>query len=98
MRLQQWMDESALAELEAAAWPDGLRASRETIAARRALGHRCVVATENGRAIAANYFALTTETPFDHAAFPKDFQAYAATPASTPVRSAYAYNLCVHPS
>jgi GNAT superfamily N-acetyltransferase len=88
---------TALAELEAAAWPAPLQAREELIRRRIALGHTIIVAAAQGHLAAASCVIPTTELPHDRARFPRDFESFSSLPRSAPVNSIYAYNLCVHP-
>lgn len=91
-------DVPALAALEEAAWPSGLRAREATIRARLALGHMMLGARGSSGLVAAACFTPTAADPHDRAAFPRDFASFSSLPRSAPVRSLYVYNLEVHPA
>lgn len=89
----------AMVALEEAAWSEPLRASESTIRRRLELGHVMMVArAKDGRLAASACFTPTADEPFDRSRFPSSFSAFSALPCSTPVRSIYVYNLCVHPA
>ena len=90
-------EERQLAALETAAWPGPLQASQDRIMRRMELGHRVMVAENDGKFIAATCYIPTANNPFDRCSFPKTFGLFSSLPRSEPVRSVYVYNLCVHP-
>ncbi len=90
-------DIGRLARLEAEAWPQALRANKQTIRMRLMRGHRVLVAETEDRFVAAAGFYHTAADPTNETAFPRDFQTFSTMHASTPVRSTYVYNLCVTP-
>lgn len=98
LRLAGVEDVSALAALEAAAWPGPLQASEDLIRHRLALGHGMIVAAMPDYLAAAVCVVPRAEPEFDAASFPREFSQFSTLPRSDPVRSVYAYNLCVHPS
>ncbi|AHE99819.1 GNAT family N-acetyltransferase [Thioalkalivibrio paradoxus] len=94
----QSRDIDGLAQLESEAWPSGLRADASTIRMRLLRGHRVVVAAFEHRFVAAACFYHTAADPTNATTFPRDFESFSTSPASTPVRSTYVYNLCVTPA
>ena len=98
LRAATMADIPALADLEAAAWPEALQAKEDLIRHRFTLGHMMMV-VDAGRYLAgAVYFVSTSETPFDAARFPRSFAQFSSVTRSMPVNSVYAYNFCVHPA
>lgn len=97
VRLLESGEEGALAALEVAAWPGPLQASYEKIKRRMALGHRAVVAEQDGEFLAAVCYIPTESDHFDSDAFPKTFMEFSSLPRSEPIRSTYVYSLGVHP-
>jgi hypothetical protein len=98
VRLIEAGDVGALAQLEAAAWPGPLQAKEELIQRRLALGHGIIVAAAPDYLAAAVCVIPRDEPQFDAGSFPQHFAQFSTLPRTDPVRSVYAYNLCVHPS
>jgi len=90
-------DVRGLAELEAAAWPGPLQAKEELIKRRLAFGHGIIVAATSNYLAAAVCVIPRAEPQFDAECFPRRFGEFSTLPRTDPVRSVYAYNLCVHP-